>query len=150
MRYRKILILGAARSGRSWLARSLAEVTGIRCWDPGAQGVDAAHVRAEARAEATWILEEHVAAPDREAFDEADLVVLLRTPLWLRALRSARGYLRGERRVSAATAPTEGRASPNSDPLTLAGERGFLCRSSDDVRRLLDEVVGVDSAPPAN
>jgi len=150
MRYRKILILGAARSGRSWLARSLAEVTGIRAWDPGAPGVDAEHVRRSARADETWILEEHCAAPDPGAFEEADLVVLLRAPLWLRGLRGLRARLRGERRAGA-TPPSAGPAAAElgADPLGRAGARGFLCRSSEDVRRLLDAVVGVQDRPDA-
>lgn len=145
MPYRKIVILGGPFTGKSWLAGRLTELMGARAFDLGAPGADAGALVEEALRAQAWIIEEHREQPDARALDAADLVVLVQAPAWLRALRRARGLVGGPRARRTAAPPV--RTAHVLETLRRAGERGFLCRTTDDVRRLLDHVVGLGDPP---
>jgi hypothetical protein len=147
----RILILGAAGGGRRWLARRIHDLTGIPVHgaDPTPPEVPAAGREWVVVAEAPEGLEACVA--------RADLVVLVRTPLWLRGARLALAALPfRERRPGWRGLAAEWRRSRAWDADVgprwgrVLGARGggaglvMKCGSADDVRGVLERVFGIE------
>lgn len=148
----RILIVGAAGSGRSWLARRIHDLTGIR-WHVA--GPWASPPPAD---EHEWIVSAEAPEGLEACVARADLVVLLRTPRWLRAVRLVRAALplrtrrpgwrgladewRASRRWDDETGPGWGRSLGARDD---GAELIMKCGSSDDVRAVLERVFGLDS-----
>ncbi len=140
----RILILGAPASGRRWLAERIRALTGIEPLDT--TGADPARHE--------WLGIADDASRAAALLPRADLVVVVHTPRWLRALRLLMRRLGGG-----------GGREPGAPPLArqLARNRRFeseelpaltalveshgvphlRCASSEDVRAVLECVFGI-------
>jgi adenylate kinase family enzyme len=172
MRHRRIQIIGSPGSGKSWLASKLGAVTGLpvldldgMCWDvsSGRWGVARAPAeRASALervvAQEAWIVHGTDVDWTAPALAAADMVVLLTAPVWLRDLRLLSRWLaRAVRRREPAgmTLAQLGEllrrghryAAHELDhargPLREAQRRLVHCDSSEDVRQVLEDVLGL-------
>ncbi len=148
----RILIVGPPASGRGWLAERIHALTGIAIQGDGPEGADARADRSRRDLELhEWVVLATRAADVSPAVAAADLVVLVRTPSWLRHLRlllrkvtgspipgGLRLALRETRRWAAEEWPAM-RAIEGFDV-----PRFMTCQSSDDVRAVLECVLGID------
>lgn len=153
MTCRRILVVGAPASGKRWLAERIQALTGIEVVSLAAGATGAAHQLADRR---EWIALSAESATSADAVSEADLVVLLSTPLWLRdarlVIRRVQSFARGSphpslggllvrtHRWDADELPAVRTALQPHGPLVAS------CASSDDVRAVLERILGI----PAN
>jgi len=143
-------VVGAPASGKRWLAGRIRALTGIGLVHLSA---GQAEPPAELDERREWIaLTSDVAATEAIA-PRADLVVVLRTPLWLRDARLVMRRVKATllRRAHPPLGPLIAR-SHRWDGETLPALQRRLashapmvasCASSDDVRRVLERVFGI-------
>ena len=110
--YRKIYIIGAPGSGKSHIARLLSLSLNVSAyelddlyWDPDADryGIPTDEVRRtrmlnDILAEPAWIMEGIYHSWTRPCFEQADVIIVLRTNVWIRHWRLIRRYLAHRRR----------------------------------------------------
>lgn len=109
MRYRKIHIIGAAGSGKTFVAAKLSEAYGIETFDlddifwdnrAGGYGVMAPDDERDEALErilerGSWIIEGVYSSMwIMRSFEEADIIIVLMTPLWLRDYRILRRFIK--------------------------------------------------------
>ena len=147
---RRILVVGAPAGGKRWLAGRIHALTGMPVVPLAARDVAAAAGLADLR---EWVALSSEADTAEIAAGCADLVVLLRTPLWLRdarlLLRRARAslrrtshpplvpLLRRTHRWDADELPALRRALEPHGPLVAS------VASSEDVRAVLERILGI-------
>jgi len=146
-----ILIMGAPGSGKAWLAGRITSLTGIPLIVAPAEDVPGL---LEARHEWVALASD---PPRAELFlGRADLIVFVRTSIWLRDLRLVMRHLRspGRRPLRQLLAWSHG-----WDAGTLALLRGLVdtpgpdvmeCASSEDVRKVLERVFGIEATVRAS
>ncbi len=144
----RILIIGAPASGRGWLAERIEALTGIPAERVGSSTTAPAArewVRLASRADEVAVM-----------LDASELVVLVHAPAWLRYCRlllRRRGDPRsggGLRAALGATRVWRVKEFPDIERLLGKARRRTLhCRSSDDVRSVLECVFGLDGRAPA-
>jgi adenylate kinase family enzyme len=176
MRHRRIHIVGSPGSGKSWLASKLGAVTGLPvvdldglCWDAsaGRWGVARpADERARALdrlvAQDAWIVHGTDLDWTAAALGRADLVVELTAPVWLRDLRLVSRWLAcavrrreptgmslGELRAILRRGHRYARAERDAGqaPLSRVRDKLVTCASSEDVRGVLERVLGLTGQP---
>lgn len=127
---RRISVIGATGSGKSYLSRLLAEalelplhqLDAVRDAIPGGQADTAAFGRMveEIAAGESWVIDGHYVAVRDLIWKRADTVILLDFPLWVVILQLAGRYLGKRRRGRDATPPTAQAASAGA-PVRKAG-----------------------------
>lgn len=143
-------MVGAPASGKRWLAGRIAALTGIDVVPLAAGATDSARALGQRR---EWIALSSEAATASDVVPEADLVVLLATPLWLRdarlVMRRVRALLRRREhpplggllarthRWDADQLPAVRAALQPHAPLVAS------CASSEDVRAVLERILGI-------
>jgi adenylate kinase family enzyme len=107
MRYRKIHILGAAGSGKSYIAGLLSRTYGLSVFDlddlfwdnrAGGYGVMADAEERDSALETileqeAWIIEGSYCRWVFRGFEEAEIIIIMTTPRWLREWRIVRRFL---------------------------------------------------------
>jgi hypothetical protein len=147
---RRILVVGAPASGKRWLAGRIHALTGIDVVPLAAGATEAAQVL-DGRRE--WIVLSSEAVTAADVVPQADLVVLLATPLWLRdarlVMRRVRALLRRQEHppLGNLLARTHGWDSAELPAVRVALEPHApllaSCASSDDVRAVLERILGI-------
>ena len=110
--YRKIYIIGAPGSGKSHIARLLSLSLNVKSheldhlyWDPDADryGIPTDEVRRtgmldEILAEPAWIMEGIYHSWTKPCFEQADVIIVLKTNVWVRHWRLVRRYFQHRRK----------------------------------------------------
>jgi adenylate kinase family enzyme len=176
MRHRRIHIVGSPGSGKSWLASKLGAVTGLpvvdldgMCWDvsAGAWGVarpaqERAGALGRVVSQDAWIVHGTDVDWTGPALEGADLVVLLTAPAWLRDLRLSSRWLARAVRRREPTGMSLGQLGAllrrshhyaddelgaARDPLAHVRDKLVTCGSSEEVRQVLEGVLGLPDRP---